>query len=236
MNLVNTTEPDNSGVFSWMIEELQKAEGHGERVWLFGHVPSGWDGYDPLPDPTNIFYQIGGRYSPHVIAEIFFGHNHEDQFMIYHANNGTVQNADTVLATGWLGPSVTPLTNVNSAFRMYEVDTGNFNVYEAYTFFSNVSEYSGLHGKGPTFQLEYSTRDTYNPAAGWDEKAPLNATFWHRVTEAMDEDGELVTLHNYLQGRKSVKSPVCNTPECRRAKICYMRSGSTALGYRCPQG
>lgn len=142
----------------------------------------------------------------------------------------------TLHSRGWLGPSVTHLTNVNSAFRLYEVDTGNFNVYEAYTFFSNVSEYSSLRNKGPTFQLEYSTRETYGLAAGWDKNAPLNATFRHRLTEAMEKDRELVTLHNYLQGRKSVKSPICDTPECQKAKICYMRSGSTALGYQCPQG
>lgn len=156
--------------------------------------------------------------------------------MVFYANNGTVRNSDAALATGWLGPSVTPLTNVNSAFRLYEVDTGNFNVYEAYTFFSNVSEYPSLRNKGPIFQLEYSTREKYGAAAGWDEGAPLNATFWHRLTEAMEKDRELVTLQNYLQGRKSVKSPICDTTECQEAKICYMRSGSAALGYRCPQG
>jgi hypothetical protein len=37
---------------------------------------------------------------------------------------------------GW--SSITPLENLNSGFRLYEVDTGDFNVYEAYTFYSNV--------------------------------------------------------------------------------------------------
>ncbi|KAJ5390754.1 uncharacterized protein N7496_001822 [Penicillium cataractarum] len=236
LNMINTTNPDNSGIFSWMIDELQKAEDTNERVWLVGHVPSGWDGSNPIPDPTNLFYQIVDRYSPHVIANIFFGHNHEDQFMVYYANNGTVQNANTALATGWIGPSVTPLTNMNSGFRLYEVDTGDFNVYEAYTFFSNVSEYTSLRETGPTYRFEYSTRDTYGPAAGWDTDAPLNATFWHRVTEAMEKDISLVTLQTHLQGRMSVKSPVCDTEACQKAKICYMRSGSVALGRQCPQG
>ncbi|EPS29716.1 hypothetical protein PDE_04666 [Penicillium oxalicum 114-2] len=214
LNMINTTNPDNSGIFSWMIEELQTAEDH----------------------PTNLFYQIVDRYSPHVIANIFFGHNHEDQFMIYYAHNGTTQNEHTALMTGWIGPSVTPLTNMNSGFRLYEVDTGDFNIYEAYTFYSNVSEYSSLRETGPTYHYEYSTRETYGPAAGWDGDAPLNATFWHRVTEAMERNISLVTLQNHLQGRMSVKSPVCDTPACQRAKICYMRSGSVALGRQCPQG
>ncbi|KAF7588362.1 hypothetical protein BBP40_005791 [Aspergillus hancockii] len=236
LNLINTTNPDNSGIFAWMISELQEAEDRGERVWLVGHVLSGWDGSNPLPNPTNLFYQIVGRYSPHVIASIFFGHTHEDQFMVYYANNGTVRNAETALTTGWIGPSITPLTNLNSGFRLYEVDTGDFNIYEAYTFFSNVSDFASLSETGPAYRFEYSTRDTYGPAAGWDEEAPLNATFWHRVTEGMEKDGDLVTLHNELQGKMSVKSPQCTTAECRVAKICYMRSGSVALGRQCTQG
>lgn len=41
----------------------------------------------PLPNPTDLFYQIVARYSRHVVANIFFGHIHEDhQFMIYYAN------------------------------------------------------------------------------------------------------------------------------------------------------
>lgn len=235
-NNINSTNPDNSGVFSWIIDELQKAEDAGERVWIIGHVLSGWYGSNSLPDPTNLFYQIVDRYSPHVIANIFFGHTHEDQFMIYYANNGTLQRADTALTTGWIMPSITPLTNLNSGFRMYEVDTGDFNIYEAYTFFSNVSDYPSLKGVGPTFQFEYSTRDTYSPAAGWEKDDPLNATFWHRVTEAMEKDIDLVRLHNTYQGKMSVKSPNCTNVDCQEAKICYMRSGSVALGSQCPQG
>ncbi|KAJ6028749.1 hypothetical protein N7540_004325 [Penicillium herquei] len=236
LNFINTENPDNSGMLGWMIDELQKAEDAGERVWIIGHVLSGWDGYNPLPDPTNLFYQIVDRYSPHVIANTFWGHNHEDQFMIYYANNGTIKNSHTALSTGWVVPSVTPLTNLNSGFRLYEVDTGDFNIYEAYTFFSNVSEYSSLQETGPVFQFEYSTRDTYGPAAGWDKLSPLNATFWHQVTEAMERNMDLVTLQNSLQGKLSVKSPACDTPACQQAKICYMRSGSAGLGYICPQG
>ena len=87
LNFINTTNPDVSGTFKFVIDELQAAEDAGERVWLFAHVLSGWDGTNPLPNPTNLFYQIIDRYSPHVIANVFFGHTHEDQVMIYYANN-----------------------------------------------------------------------------------------------------------------------------------------------------
>ncbi|KAJ5591243.1 hypothetical protein N7450_005215 [Penicillium hetheringtonii] len=211
---------------------------HGLRIISLNtrHILAGWDGYNAMPDPTNLFYQIVERYSPHVIANIFFGHTHEDQFNIYYADNGTIKSTETALNTAWIGPSVTPLTNMNSGFRMYEIDTGDFNIYEAYTFYSNVSEYPGLRNRGPTYRFEYSTRETYGSAAEWPEEAPLNATFWHRVTEGMEKDLSLVSLHNFLQGKMSMKSPECTTEECQRSKICYMRSGSTPLGYLCKQG
>ena len=74
-------------------------------------------------------------------TDIFFGHTHEDQFsvrhdfmcafpladfgqiQIYYANNATNISADAALATSWIGPSLTPLTNLNSGFRVYEVDS-----------------------------------------------------------------------------------------------------------------
>ena len=235
LNFINTSNPDVSGTFKFVISELQAAEDAGERVWLFGHVLSGWDGTNPLPNPTNLFYQIVDRYSPHVIANVFFGHTHEDEQMIYYANNGTVQSLETALTPGWIGPSVTPLTNVNSGFRMYEVDTATFDVYDAYTFYADVHTFPSLD-TGPVFKFEYSTREAYSPAANWPDDAPLNATFWHAVTEAMEKDISLVSKFNTYEGKMSVMTPNCTSPECAEAKICYIRSGSAALGLSCPPG
>ncbi|KAK0303477.1 hypothetical protein LTR01_008032 [Friedmanniomyces endolithicus] len=237
LNYINTADSDVSGTFAFLIQELQAAEDAGERVWIVGHVLSGWDGSNPLPNPTNLFYQIVDRYSPHVIANIFFGHTHEDQQMIYYANNGTNQSLSTALTPGWIGPSVTPLNNLNSGFRLYEVDTATFDIYEAYTFYANVSAFPSLPStQGPTYNFEYSTRATYGPAAKWPADAPLNATFWHAVTEAMEVDHSLVSTFNTLQGKMSVRTPNCTCEACVDAKICYIRSGSVALGRACPQG
>ena len=42
---------------------------------------------------------------------------------IFYANNATNISAETALTTSWIGPSITPLTNLNSGFRVYEVDS-----------------------------------------------------------------------------------------------------------------
>ena len=236
LNYINMSNPDNSGIFSFMIQELQAAEDAGERVWILGHVLSGWDGSNALQNPSNLFYQIVDRYSPHVIANIFWGHTHEDEFEIFYANNGTVQDSENALAVSWICPSVTPLTNLNSGFRMYEVDTGSFDIYEAYTWYANVSAFPDINSavSGPRYEFEYSTRATYG--ADWPTDAPLNATYWHAVTEAMESNHSLVSIFNTYEGKSSVKSPNCTNDACATAKICYMRSGSVALGLACPQG
>ena len=42
LNFINTTNPDVSGMQKFLIEELQAAEDAGQRVWILGHVLSGW--------------------------------------------------------------------------------------------------------------------------------------------------------------------------------------------------
>ncbi|KAL9058188.1 MAG: hypothetical protein Q9162_001912 [Coniocarpon cinnabarinum] len=246
-NFYNATNPDNSGTLQWLIDELQSAEDNGERVWILGHVLTGWDGSNPLPNPTNLFYTIVERYSPHVIANAFWGHTHEDQQMIYYANNGTNRNnsrgLQDALTPGWICPSVTPLTNLNSGFRMYEVDTGSFDIMDAYTYYSPVSSFEDLEvtETGPTYHYEYSTRDAYGAAADWPNDAPLNATFWHQVSVGLENQARagnltLTELFNTYQGKSSIKSPACDTLDCALAKVCYLRSGSNPLGRECPQG
>jgi hypothetical protein len=238
LNFINTTNPDNSGIQKFLADELSAAEQAGERVWVIGHVLTGWDGSNPIPNPTDLFYQIIDRFSPHVIAGVFFGHTHEDELMIYYANNATDQNANTAQTVGWIGPSLTPLTNVNPGYRMYMVDTGNFEVHEAYTYYTSVSENRKLDPatNGPIFKFEYSTRDTYGPSINWPADAPLNATFWHLVSEQIEKNTTLASIQNEYQGRMSIKTPNCTNTACAEARACYMRSGNVALGRECPQG
>lgn len=222
-------------------------------MWIVGHVLSGWDGSNPMPNGSDLLYQIVERYSPHVVAGLFFGHTHEDQAFVYYAGNGT----GAPVAPAWVGPSLTPLNNLNSGYRLYEVDTGTWDVHEAYTFYADVDAFADIDdadvggfldaaaaaagssypaAPGPVFQLEYSTRAAYGRAARWPAAAPLNATFWHRVTEAMERERDLVALFNRYQGKSSVRSPNCTSDACAQAKVCYMRSGSAPLGALCPPG
>ncbi|WVO24382.1 uncharacterized protein IAS62_005748 [Cryptococcus decagattii] len=237
---ISSTHPDIFGFLKFLGEELQEAEDNNSRAYIVGHVLSGYDGTNPLPGPTDIFYQIIDRYS-HMIAGLFWGHTHEDQHMIYYANNGTKMSAGTAQNVGWIGPPITPLTDLNSGFRLYEVDAETWDILDAHTWYSNVSTHSSLDGQlevGPSYVYEYSTRQAYGGNISWPDNAPLNATWWHLLSEEMENDGgALVQLYNAHQGKMSTLSPNCTNTQCIEAKVCYLRSGSGALALdNCPTG
>ncbi|KAI9570367.1 Metallo-dependent phosphatase [Boletus coccyginus] len=239
LNYINASHSDTSGMMRFLTDELQDAEDAGDRVWIIGHVLSGWDGTDSLMNPTNLFYQIVDRFSPHVIANIFWGHAHEDQVSIFYTNNATVMNTETAQTLSWTGPSVTPLTNLNTGFRVYEVDSATFEVVDAYTYITAVDTFSALDTQtqyGPTFELEYSTRETYGINIPWSDNDPLNATWWQLVTEQMAKNSTLVEVFNTYQSKSSIHTRPC-TGECVTARICYIRSGSASIAYEnCPGG
>ncbi|OCH90081.1 hypothetical protein OBBRIDRAFT_812864 [Obba rivulosa] len=233
-NYINLTTSDTSGMLRFLTDELQDAEDAGDRVWILGHVLSGWDGTNPLANPTNLSVISVDRFSPHVIAAIFFGHTHEDQFQIFYANNGTVMSAETAQTVAWITPSLTPLTNLNSGFRMYEVDSATFDIVNAFTWKADVNSFSDLDNQtevGPAYVFEYNTRETYGGSIeGFGPNDPLNATWWHLVTEAMNTTTSLVTTFNTFQGKSSARTTAC-TGDCIQARICYMRSGSASLAF-----
>lgn len=255
-NFINTTNPDASGMLRWLTDELIQSEARSERVWIVGHVLTGWDGTNPLANPTNLFYQIVDHFSPKTIAHIFLGHTHEDQFNVFYANNASSKATVNAKAVSFIGPSVTPLTNVNPSIRYYTVDPETYSVMDIDQYYAQAQGFPELPKaqQGLTWQHLYSARSTYgnfsasaadtNGFAGpvkldsggmWPAAAPLNATFWSQLTYEMEKRPELMKTFTTYQGRNSPKTKPCND-ECTTAKICYMRSGSAPIGLQCPQG
>ncbi|KAF8521774.1 Metallo-dependent phosphatase [Hysterangium stoloniferum] len=238
-NFINMSNPDVSGMLRFVTDALQAAEDAGQRVWIIGHVLTGWDGTSAFPNGPNLFYQIIERFSPHVIANVFMGHIHDEVRYLYYQNNGTVMNADTALTTTWVGGSVTPLAGLNSGFSMYEVDPETFDVMEAYTWFADVNSFHQLDSQtevGAAYHFEYSTRDTYGGGFDWPATAPLNATWWHHVSESFLTTPSLVDKWTLNQGRQSALTQNCTSTECQQAKVCYLRSGSPPVAARCTKG
>ncbi|MCJ1224797.1 hypothetical protein MMC12_001442 [Toensbergia leucococca] len=249
-NYFNFTNPDQSGILSFLISELEACEAQGQRAWIIGHVLSGYDGSNALPNPTALFYSIVRRYSPATIAGIFFGHTHEDQIEIFYdylpnsLGNGTnstssLRNTTLVdyskpLTMGFIGPSITPLTGNNAGYQVYQVDAKTFEIMGIQTYFANVSEANTW--TTPVWNFEYDTRSTYNINGSWPATSPLNATFFDNLTKAMLVNQTLVEEYNLLETKSSVVTKNCSSAACAAQKVCYIRSGSAALGNACPYG
>ena len=241
-NYFNFTNPDQSGILAFLISELEACEIQNQRAWIIGHVLSGYDGSNALPNPTALFYSIVRRFSPATIAGIFFGHTHEDQLQIFYdynstSLNGTLRDTNAIdltkpLTMGFIGPSITPLTGNNAGYQLYQVDSKTFEITGIQTYFANVSE--SLTWTSPVWEFEYDARSTYNVNGTWPATAPLNATFWNDVTESMLTNQSLVETYNLLETKSSVVTKNCSTKACAVQKVCYIRSGSGGQGYNCP--
>lgn len=161
------------------------------------------------------------------------------------------------LALSHIGPSITPLTGLNAGYRVYQIDSKTFEVLGAQTYFANIS--NSLEWTAPVWELEYDTRTAYSrpvvdgvsllanqyddasssdPRVAWPIDSPLNATFWHRVTESMladpDSSQSLLSLYNRYE-TKSSSATIHRGPGAVSAeqKVCFLRAGTSAEGRRC---
>ena len=138
------------------------------------------------------------------------------------------------LMMGFIGPSITPLTGNNAGYQLYQVDAKTFSVTGIQTYFANVSEANSW--TAPVWQFEYDALSTYGPAypkGAWPKGAPLNATFWDGITTAMLSNQTLVEIYNLYETKSSAVTKKCSTAACGKQKVCYIRSGSAALGTAC---
>lgn len=173
---------------------------------------------------------------------------HEDQIQIFYdysptsvgkGTNSTIRNTTDVdssspLMMGFMGPSITPLTGLNAGYQVLQVDSKTFDVMGVQTYFANISE--SLTWKTPVWQFEYDARTVYNLNGSWPKTSPLNATFYNNLANAMLMNQTLVELYNKFETKSSVTTKNCTSAACARQKVCYIKSGSAALGYNCPTG
>jgi sphingomyelin phosphodiesterase len=115
--------------------------------------------------------------------------------------NTTDVDYDSPLNVGFIGPSVTPFSGNNAGWRMYQVDAKTFSVVNAQTYYADVSE--SLTWTIPEWRFEYDARAVYDPNSTWGSSQPLNATFWHGVTNNMLANVSLVEVYNLLETKVS---------------------------------
>ncbi|KAF9917474.1 hypothetical protein BX616_000874, partial [Lobosporangium transversale] len=218
---------DPNGELKWLITQLQAAEDAGERVWIISHV--GPSQTDCLQNWSALYYQVVQRYSPHVIAEQFFGHTHYDEFALYYGPGA--KNTHNAISTGWIGPSVTPYTDLNPGFRVYKVDSKSWNVFDSQTYIADLDQAANWDATGatPNWHLEYSARQAYGAFVPIADNQPLSASWWHNVTTVFEKNDAAFQQYWKYHGKSAAGQPACPASgPCPKEIICNLRAGKSS--------
>jgi len=196
-----TMEQDPSGVFEFIVQELDEAEECGQRVWIIGHIAPGLE--DMLFDFSASFDAIVQRYHG-TIAAMFWGHVHRDQFEISYSNYSS-QIAQNAIAAGFIAPSMTPTSGYPS-FRVYSVDPVTYDVLDYTSFYANMSvpEFQ----ISPRWQSLYSFKEAYGSKMQPPYTAPnlpLSAAFLNNVTDLFESDDDV--FQQYISRKSRGEQP-----------------------------
>ncbi|KAL6451168.1 asm-2 Sphingomyelin phosphodiesterase 2 [Candida maltosa Xu316] len=190
---------DSYGIWNFLIEELIDCERNHQRAWIIAHLPTN---HQSLPLPTKVFAQIIERFSPKVIAAIFFGHVQVDTFLIQYGGDGTnTKELENAINHALVGPSISPYSGVNPAWRYYAIDSQSFSIVNSFTYYTKLESTFHNDGAEPNWEFGYSTRDVYDPEQMWPMEWCLNTEWWHHVSEKIKEVPEMDLLYQRLETR-----------------------------------
>jgi len=163
-----------SAELAWLEWTLYQAKLAGRTVSLAMHIPPGIDSFgssrnNACPLRVRPFWQdayarrflaLVARYKDQ-LRVAFAGHTHMDDFRVVADASGT-----PLLATR-MTPAVTPLFGNNPAFTVVLYSRTDASVADYATFYlTNLAKVGS--GVAPEWTLEYTFRDAYKAAAGYD--------------------------------------------------------------------
>ncbi|CAI5759989.1 unnamed protein product [Candida verbasci] len=196
-NYWNITNIDSYGMWKWLINELVDSERNFQRCWIIAHLPPN---HQSLPLQANIFAQIIERFSPRVIAAIFFGFTQKDQFIIQYGSDGTdTKSLEKAVNHALIAPSISPYSAVNPSWKYYSVDKQSFSIMNSFTYYTKLGATFGNNGAEPIWEFGYSTRDIYN-LENWSDKS-LNTEFYHLISDKINQEPEFNLLYQRLENR-----------------------------------
>jgi len=90
---------------------------------------------------------------------------------------------------------------------MYQVDAKTFSVVNFQTYYANVSESNSW--TAPQWRFEYDAKALYDSGNKVAKGAPLDAAFWHGITNSMLNNITLVETYNFLETKVRYKFGLC---------------------------
>ncbi|KAK6462936.1 hypothetical protein DFJ63DRAFT_322429 [Scheffersomyces coipomensis] len=205
-NFWNVHSIDKFGIWKFLIDELLESEVNEQRVWIISHLPPS---SRSLPLPAKVLTLIIGRFSPKVIAAIFFGSNLKDSFnLIYGGDGCDSKELEKAINFALIGPSISPYSGVNPAWRYYAIDEKSFNIVNSFTYNIELNETFINGGAEPSWQFEYSARELYDPEGLWPMERSLDTEWWYHATEKIRDMPNMSELYSRLAYRSSPFTPL----------------------------
>ncbi|EEC08556.1 sphingomyelin phosphodiesterase, putative, partial [Ixodes scapularis] len=175
--LYNSTDP--KGQLHWLVDELQRAEDAGDKVFIMGHVAPVH--LECITAWANSFRRIANRYESTIVAH-FYGHTHFDHFHLFY------DEKDESRPTGvaYMGPSVTTFVETNPSYRVYTVDgvgdKPSWEVVDHETYWMDLAATN--RDDKPRWALQYAAKKHYGLKS-------LSPRHWHELAERFNKDDNL---------------------------------------------
>ncbi|EGC32843.1 hypothetical protein DICPUDRAFT_37701 [Dictyostelium purpureum] len=166
---INMTDP--AGQLEWLNSTLASAALAGEKVWVMGHVPPG---YNEKYDVFNFHKQFNDEYLfsfgeyADIIPFHIYGHEHTDSIRLYYSDIDRLGGVPDGIM--FLSPSITPWMNKylptlpnNPGLRMYQYNTTDFTLEDYYQFWTNLT--ADIESNTITWELEYQATQFFKVKA-----------------------------------------------------------------------
>lgn len=139
----------------WFHDVLLQAEALNEKVHVLAHIPPGEGSC--MRVWSREYNRIVERFR-HVIVAQFYGHTHFDEFNLAYSD----KNLYDAVSVGWNGGSLTAYADVNPNYKIFEVDSINFEIVNFESWGYNLTEANLESTKPPNWRKIYSFKQTYN--------------------------------------------------------------------------
>lgn len=201
---------DPANQLKWLVDELLEAELNQDKVHIIGHVPP--DNRECTQAWLFNFINIVDRFRETIVAQ-FYGHTHRDEWRLMYS----LKRPDDPISIQYIGPSITPFTENNPAYRVYHQDKSGF-LLDSETYFFNLTEANEAPSSEPNWQFSYRTRTHLNMTRG------LSPSEWHHYLQRLHDDDEHFEefFKRYYRSSDVKSGQVCRA-KCRYQMLSDLR-------------
>jgi sphingomyelin phosphodiesterase len=151
-NLFNSTKQHAKRMFSWLEEELKKAEEKNEYVYILNHFPL--NGEFTLTECAKRFQALFDRYE-YNIRGIFSGHTHRDDI----EGISSYFDKNKIVNLNFVAPQLTTYSSKLPSYRIYTIDAETKQVLDYEQFRFNLKKSN--EEKKPNWYLAYKASEFY---------------------------------------------------------------------------